>query len=108
MGFTFIVINYIFNSIFSVSCLNDLNILYMFLSQFNPSMPIEPDSPHFNKSPGLKDKIHCVVYVIDTSKAKLLSDKMINKFAVFRRKTNQLGKIWMNSIYKVTWVYCVN
>lgn len=59
--------------------------------QFNPSMPIQPDSPHFCKSPGLKDKIHCVVYVIDTCKVKLLSDKMIDKFAVFRRKTNQLG-----------------
>ncbi|XP_016098375.1 interferon-induced protein 44-like [Sinocyclocheilus grahami] len=58
--------------------------------QFNPSMPIQPDSPHFHKSPGLKDKIHCVVYVIDTCKVKLLSDKMIEKFAVFRRKTNQL------------------
>uniref|UniRef100_A0A8C2GID8 TLDc domain-containing protein n=1 Tax=Cyprinus carpio TaxID=7962 RepID=A0A8C2GID8_CYPCA len=59
--------------------------------QFNPSMPIQPDSPHFNKSPGLKDKIHCVVYVIDISKVNLLSEKMVDKFAVFRRKTNQLG-----------------
>ncbi|XP_067219730.1 interferon-induced protein 44-like [Chanodichthys erythropterus] len=59
--------------------------------QFNPSMPIQPDSPHFRKSPGFKDKIHCVVYVIDTSKVKLLSDKMVEKFAVFRKKTNQLG-----------------
>lgn len=64
----------------------------MFLFQFNPSMSIQPDSPHFNKSPGLKDRIHCVVYVIDTCKVKILSDKIINKFAVFRRKTNQLGK----------------
>ncbi|KAK2900764.1 hypothetical protein QQF64_015237 [Cirrhinus molitorella] len=59
--------------------------------QFNPSMPIQQDSPHFNKSPGLKDKIHCVVYVIDTCKVKLLSDKMIDKIAIFRRKTNQLN-----------------
>jgi len=55
-------------------------------------MPIQPDSPHFHKSPGLKDKIHCVVYVIDASKVKILSDKMIEKFVVFRRKTNQLGE----------------
>ncbi|XP_056334291.1 interferon-induced protein 44-like [Danio aesculapii] len=59
--------------------------------QFNPSMPLQPDTPHFHKSPGLKDKIHCVVYVIDTCKVKLLSDKVIDKFAIFRRKTNQLG-----------------
>lgn len=59
--------------------------------QFNPAMPIQPDSPYFVKSPGLKDKIHCVVYVIDACKVNLLSDKIIEKFAVFRRKTNQLG-----------------
>ncbi|KTF75526.1 hypothetical protein cypCar_00031228 [Cyprinus carpio] len=59
--------------------------------QFNPMMPIQPDSPHFHKSPGLKDKIHCVVYVIDISKVKLLSDKTIEKFVVFRKKANQLG-----------------
>ncbi|KAL1280572.1 hypothetical protein QQF64_015172 [Cirrhinus molitorella] len=47
--------------------------------QFNPLMPIQSDSPHFHKSPGLKDKIHCVVYVIDTCKIKLLSDKTIEK-----------------------------
>uniref|UniRef100_A0A673L8Y6 TLDc domain-containing protein n=1 Tax=Sinocyclocheilus rhinocerous TaxID=307959 RepID=A0A673L8Y6_9TELE len=42
--------------------------------QFNPLMPIQPDSPHFHKSPGLKDKIHCVVFVIDISrKANQLS-----------------------------------
>ncbi|XP_067308436.1 interferon-induced protein 44-like isoform X2 [Pseudorasbora parva] len=58
--------------------------------QFNPSMPIQEDSPHYCKSPGLKDKIHCVVFVIDTSKVKLLSDKIIEKFVVFRRRANQL------------------
>ncbi|XP_026063035.1 interferon-induced protein 44-like [Carassius auratus] len=59
--------------------------------QFNPVTPIQPDSPHFHKSPGLKDRIHCVVYVIDISKVKLLSDKTIEKFVAFRKKANQLG-----------------
>ncbi|XP_059358650.1 interferon-induced protein 44-like [Carassius carassius] len=59
--------------------------------QFNPLTPIQPDSPHFNKSPGLKDRIHCVVYVIDISKVKLLSDKTIEKFVAFRKKANQQG-----------------
>lgn len=59
--------------------------------QFNSSMPIQPGMPHFIVSPGLKDKIHCVVYVIDACKVKILSDKMIDKFAVFRRKANQLN-----------------
>ncbi|NP_001122200.1 interferon induced protein 44c1 [Danio rerio] len=59
--------------------------------QFNPAMPIQPDSPYFHKAPGLKDKIHCVVYVIDTCKFKLIADVIIDKFAIFRRKANQLG-----------------
>ncbi|KAI7810304.1 hypothetical protein IRJ41_023974, partial [Triplophysa rosa] len=59
--------------------------------QFNSSMPIQSGTPCFINSPGLKEKIHCVAYVIDTCKVKLLSDKMIDKFAAFRRKTNQLS-----------------
>ncbi|XP_062384124.1 interferon-induced protein 44-like [Sardina pilchardus] len=59
--------------------------------QFNPSMPIQEDAPGFRKSFTLKDKIHCVVYVIDTAKVKLLPARMVEKFAAFRRKTNQLG-----------------
>ncbi|XP_072544585.1 interferon induced protein 44c2 isoform X2 [Salminus brasiliensis] len=59
--------------------------------QFNPSMPLQTESPSFCKEPSLKDKIHTVVYVIDTCKVKLLSDKMIEKLAAFRRKTNQMG-----------------
>ncbi|KAA0719445.1 Interferon-induced protein 44-like [Triplophysa tibetana] len=59
--------------------------------QFNSSMAIQSGTPYFKNSPGLKDKIHCVVYVMDTCKVKLLSDKMIDKFAVFRRKTNQMS-----------------
>ncbi|KAL1280638.1 hypothetical protein QQF64_015238 [Cirrhinus molitorella] len=59
--------------------------------QFNPSVPIHPDSPYFHKSPGLKDKIHCVVYVIDICKVKIISDTIIEKFGVFRKKANQLS-----------------
>ncbi|XP_048120894.1 interferon-induced protein 44-like [Alosa alosa] len=59
--------------------------------QFNPSMPLQEEAPGFRKSFTLKDKIHCVVYVIDTAKVKLLPARMIEKFAAFRRKTNQLG-----------------
>ncbi|KAK2900763.1 hypothetical protein Q8A67_008878 [Cirrhinus molitorella] len=58
---------------------------------FNPSVPIHPDSPYFHKSPGLKDKIHCVVYVIDICKVKIISDTIIEKFGVFRKKANQLS-----------------
>ncbi|XP_036453099.1 interferon-induced protein 44-like [Colossoma macropomum] len=59
--------------------------------QLNPSMPLQPESPSFCKEPSLKDKIHTVVYVMDACRVKLLSDKMIEKLAAFRRKTNQMG-----------------
>ncbi|KAI4898406.1 hypothetical protein NFI96_005005 [Prochilodus magdalenae] len=59
--------------------------------QFNPSMPLQPESNSFYKRPGLNDKIHTVVYVIDTGKVSLLSNKMIEKLAAFRRKANQMG-----------------
>lgn len=55
-------------------------------------MPMQEDAPGFRKSVTLKDKIHCVAFVIDASKVKLLPDRMIEKFAALRRKANQLGQ----------------
>ncbi|KAL2097905.1 hypothetical protein ACEWY4_007112 [Coilia grayii] len=59
--------------------------------QFNPAMPLQEEAPGFRKSVTLKDKIHCVTFVIDTSKFKLLPDSMIEKFSALRKKANQLG-----------------
>ncbi|KAL7876712.1 hypothetical protein AOLI_G00116750 [Acnodon oligacanthus] len=58
--------------------------------RFNPSMPLQPESNSFLKEPSLTDRIHTVVYVIDACKVKLLSDRMIEKLASFRRKANQM------------------
>ncbi|XP_036452147.1 interferon-induced protein 44-like [Colossoma macropomum] len=59
--------------------------------QFNPSVPLQPESNSFCKEPSLRDRIHTVVYVIDAGKLKLISNKMIEKLAAFRRKANQMG-----------------
>ncbi|MCJ8731916.1 hypothetical protein PDJAM_G00204730 [Pangasius djambal] len=59
--------------------------------QFNPSVPIQDDSPYFCKTPTAKEKIHTVVYVMDTCKVKLMSEKMIEKLAAFRKKANHMG-----------------
>ncbi|XP_063076298.1 interferon-induced protein 44-like [Engraulis encrasicolus] len=59
--------------------------------QFNPAMPMQEETPGYRKSVTLTDKIHCVTFVIDTSKFKLLPDSMIEKFAALRKKANQLG-----------------
>jgi len=49
------------------------------------------DAPGFKKNVTLNDKIHCMAYVVDTCKVSLLSKKMLDKFAVIRKKANQLG-----------------
>lgn len=66
--------------------------MFLLHPQFSPSAPILPDSPGFRKHPTLADKIHCVVYVIDACKASLLSQKIVDKFAEIRKKTNRLGR----------------
>ncbi|XP_067336256.1 interferon-induced protein 44-like isoform X3 [Channa argus] len=59
--------------------------------QFSPSAPIQENSPGYKKHVTLTDMIHCVVYVVDASKVSLLKQKMLDKFAAIRRKSNQLG-----------------
>uniref|UniRef100_A0A4W5KNQ1 TLDc domain-containing protein n=1 Tax=Hucho hucho TaxID=62062 RepID=A0A4W5KNQ1_9TELE len=41
--------------------------------------------------PGLKDTIHCVVYVLDACKVTLVSAKMVDKLAAIRKGINKLG-----------------
>lgn len=59
--------------------------------QFSPSNPLLADAPGYKQKVTLNDRIHCVVYVVDTCKVSLLSQKMLDKFAAIRKKTNQLG-----------------
>ncbi|XP_070835727.1 interferon-induced protein 44-like [Chaetodon trifascialis] len=59
--------------------------------QFSPSTPLQADAPSYRRNASLNDMIHCVVYVVDTCKVSLLSQKMLDKFAAIRKKTNQLG-----------------
>uniref|UniRef100_A0A3P9KYF8 TLDc domain-containing protein n=1 Tax=Oryzias latipes TaxID=8090 RepID=A0A3P9KYF8_ORYLA len=70
------------------------NILKGHLSdryQFNPSVPLQSEAHGFCKSPGLKDKIHCVTYVLDASKISIMSTKMEEKLKDIRRKVNLMG-----------------
>ncbi|XP_022606962.1 interferon-induced protein 44-like [Seriola dumerili] len=59
--------------------------------QFSPSAPLLESAPGYKKHVTLNDRIHCVVYVMDTCKVSLLTQKMLDKFAAIRKKTNQLG-----------------
>ncbi|KAL0160355.1 hypothetical protein M9458_044080 [Cirrhinus mrigala] len=44
----------------------------------------------------LQEKIHCVVYVIDTTKISLMSDKLQEKLASIRRKWRKIFKAFMS------------
>ncbi|KAF4097646.1 interferon-induced protein 44-like [Onychostoma macrolepis] len=59
--------------------------------KFNPTAPFQPDEQKASRPASLQEKIHCVVYVIDTTKISLMSDKLQEKLASIRRKVNSLG-----------------
>ncbi|XP_028260603.1 interferon-induced protein 44-like [Parambassis ranga] len=59
--------------------------------QFNPAAPLHSETHGYLKSPELKDKIHCVTYVIDACKISIMSTKMEEKLETIRRKVNLMG-----------------
>uniref|UniRef100_A0A3Q2D4L6 Interferon-induced protein 44-like n=1 Tax=Cyprinodon variegatus TaxID=28743 RepID=A0A3Q2D4L6_CYPVA len=59
--------------------------------QFNPAAPLPDDAHGYRKSPGIKDKIHCVAYVIDACKVSIMPTKLEEKLEAIRKKANLLG-----------------
>uniref|UniRef100_A0A671V671 Interferon-induced protein 44-like n=1 Tax=Sparus aurata TaxID=8175 RepID=A0A671V671_SPAAU len=59
--------------------------------QFNPSVPLDSEAPSYRKSPVLKDKIHCVTYIIDACKVSIMPTKLEEKLEAIRRKVNLMG-----------------
>ncbi|XP_026054140.1 interferon-induced protein 44-like [Carassius auratus] len=59
--------------------------------KFNPMAPFQPDEQKSSRPASLQEKIHCVVYVIDSTKISLMSNKLQEKLASIRRKVNSLG-----------------
>lgn len=56
---------------------------------FNPNTPISSDVSGFLPSPTLNDKIHCVCFVIDGSKVKDMSEKIIEKIKALQMTVRQ-------------------
>lgn len=77
----------------------------VFVPQFTPSNPILADAPAYRQKVTLNDMIHCVVYVVDTCKVSLLTQKMLDKFAAIRKKTNQLGERYNIMFHSVLIVF---
>lgn len=59
--------------------------------QFNPAAPLHSETLGYRKSPSVKDKIHCVAYVIDACKVSIMPTKLEEKLEAIRRKVNLLG-----------------
>ncbi|MBN3283773.1 IF44L protein, partial [Polyodon spathula] len=59
--------------------------------QFNPSTAIQKNTPGFIKSAELKDRIHCVAFVMDACKVKIMSAKLEEKLTTIRKKINLIG-----------------
>lgn len=59
--------------------------------QFNPLVPFTPDTPGYIKDPGLKDKIHCVAFVIDGSTVDVMSEKVQKQMKDLQVRMNHRG-----------------
>lgn len=57
--------------------------------QFNPREPIKPE--HFTCAGSLKDRIHCVAFVLDINSVNTLSDKMVAKLKKIRKDVLDCG-----------------
>ncbi|XP_050005466.1 interferon-induced protein 44-like isoform X2 [Alexandromys fortis] len=59
--------------------------------QFNPCKPIEVTLFTYNTPPPLKDRIHCVAYVLNINAVNMLSDKMVAKLKKIHRDAVHCG-----------------
>lgn len=62
------------------------------MTQFNPSAPLHSEAHGYLKSPGHKDKIHCVAYFVDACKVSIMPTKLEEKQEAIRRKVNLMGQ----------------
>lgn len=59
--------------------------------QFNPREPIKLKHFTYAASPPLKDRIHCVAFVLDINSVDMLSDKMVAKLKKIRKDVVDCG-----------------
>ncbi|XP_032971861.1 interferon-induced protein 44-like isoform X2 [Rhinolophus ferrumequinum] len=69
--------------------------------QFNPHQPITSRHSDFIISPSLKDRIHCVAYVLDINSINDLSSKMVVKFKQVQKEVLNCGTAQVVLLTKV-------
>ncbi|XP_055979496.1 interferon-induced protein 44 [Sorex fumeus] len=61
--------------------------------KFNPTKPITPGHSNYISEPSLKDRIHCVAFVLNANSVDCLSHEMIDKIKRIRRELIKLGVV---------------
>ena len=61
------------------------------LTQFDSKGNISADMHGFKKTPSLKDKIHCCVFVLDALKIETMDDELKKKLSEMRKKITSRG-----------------
>lgn len=62
------------------------------MTQLNPSVALQSEALGYRKFPQIKEKIHCVAYVIDACKVSIMPAKLEEKLEAIRRKVNIMGQ----------------
>lgn len=67
---------------------------YLFISlfQFSLDQPVRSETVGYVKRPSLKDKIHCVVFVVNASKMLTYPKGLSTTFQQLREHISDLGK----------------
>ncbi|XP_076976635.1 interferon-induced protein 44-like isoform X4 [Tamandua tetradactyla] len=69
--------------------------------QFNPRKAITPNHPDFITSPLPKDRIHCVVYVLDVNSIENISSRMVSKLKTIQKEVLKHGVAQVALLTKV-------
>ncbi|XP_063066490.1 interferon-induced protein 44-like [Engraulis encrasicolus] len=59
--------------------------------RFNPVCPLSSTHPHYNSSPSLSDKVHCLISVVAGDKISLMDGQIIQKMREIRMHASELG-----------------
>ena len=74
---------------------NNVHMVFILYFQFNPTVPISTEIPGFERNTTLKDRIHCVCFVIDGSTAGVLSEKILQCIKEIQRKIYLKGEAFL-------------
>ncbi|XP_034383135.1 interferon-induced protein 44-like isoform X1 [Cyclopterus lumpus] len=59
--------------------------------RFNPESKLSKEDPYYNPSPGVNDKVHVLVSVIDANTVSQLEDKVVKAIWAIREEASELG-----------------